>query len=108
MAAVYPDAVSDTVSTDQPAAKPRAAPLLQERAAQLAEHEESLDAWKRQFKEQAMQQIGDRRRALADWQARLEAHDADLAERRASFEVGHRQRCFPHGSGRQCFRCRGT
>ena len=35
-----------------------------------------------------MQQIGDRKRALADWQARLEAHDADLADRRAGFEVG--------------------
>jgi len=61
--------------------------LTQERAAQLAEHEESLDAWKRQFKEQAMQQIGDRKRALADWQARLEAHDGDVADRRAGFEV---------------------
>ena len=61
--------------------------IMQERAAELAEHEESLDAWKRQFKEQAMKQIGDRERALADWQAKLEAHDADLAERRATFEV---------------------
>ena len=61
---------------------------LQERAAELAEHEESLDAWKRQFKEQATKQIGDRERALADWQAKLEAHDADLAERRTTFEVG--------------------
>ncbi len=61
---------------------------LQERAAELAEHEESLDAWKRQFKEQATKQIGDRERALADWQTKLEAHAADLAERRTTFEVG--------------------
>ena len=60
----------------------------QERAAQLAAHEESLDAWKRQFKEQALKQIGDRRRALADWQAKLETQDADIAEHRAVFEVG--------------------
>ena len=65
----------------------------QERAAQLAEHEESLDAWKRQFKEQAMQQIGDRKRALTEWQAKLEGQDADLAQRRAAFEVRRAARC---------------
>ena len=40
-----------------------------------------------------MQQIGDRKRALADWQARLEAQDADVAERRAAFEVGPCTQC---------------
>ena len=44
--------------------------MSQERAAELAEHEESLEAWKRQFKAQALRQIGDRERTLADWQAR--------------------------------------
>ncbi len=57
-----------------------------------------------------MQQISDRKRALADWQARLESHDGDLADRRAGFEVGHAA-CF-HKSltyacncGLTCTRC---
>ena len=61
--------------------------LLQERAAELAEHEQSLEAWKHQFKSQALLQIGDRERILTEWQVRLNARDADVAGEKAAFEV---------------------
>ena len=54
---------------------------------ELAEHEESLEAWKHKFKAQALRQIGDRERTLAEWQAKLDARDGDHADEKAVFEV---------------------
>lgn len=60
---------------------------VQERAVELEEHEESLEVWKRQFKAQALRQIGERERTLAEWQAKLDARDTELTAEKSVAEV---------------------
>ncbi len=63
-------------------------PTWQERAAELAAHEESLEAWKSQFKAEAVRQIAERERLLGEWQGRLERRQAELEDLQRSAEVG--------------------
>lgn len=60
----------------------------QERAAELAAHEESLESWKAQFKAEALRQIGERERLLGEWQGRLERRAEELEDLQRSAEVG--------------------
>lgn len=60
---------------------------VQERAKELAAHEEQLEEWKKRFKAEALRQIGERERALADWQAQLDAKRADLEDLKKNMEA---------------------
>jgi hypothetical protein len=78
--------------------------VAQARAKELAEHEESLEAWKQRFKAEALRQISEREAALADWQSKLESKRADLDSLQHSTEVRNSHtrlsllsiHCFPH------------
>lgn len=59
----------------------------QERAAELAAHEESLETWKNQFKAEAIRQIAERERLLTEWQGRLERRQAELEDLQRSAEA---------------------
>lgn len=59
----------------------------QARAEELSEHEEQLEAWKQKFKAEALRQIGEREKTLADWQAKLDRKKTDLEELQRSVEV---------------------
>lgn len=61
---------------------------LKARASELAAHEESLEAWKSQFKAEAVRQIAERERLLTEWQARLDRRQADVEEQLRAAEVG--------------------
>ncbi len=61
--------------------------MWQERAKELAAHEEQLEEWKKRFKAEALRQIGERERALADWQAQLDAKRADLEDLKKNMEA---------------------
>ena len=60
---------------------------VQARAEELSEHEEQLEAWKQKFKAEALRQIGEREKTLADWQAKLDRKKTDLEEAQRSMEV---------------------
>lgn len=60
---------------------------MQARAEELSEHEEQLEAWKQKFKAEALRQIGEREKSLADWQAKLDRKKVDLEEVQRSMEV---------------------
>lgn len=60
---------------------------VQARAEELSEHEEQLEAWKQKFKAEALRQIGEREKTLADWQAKLDRKRTDLEEVQRSMEV---------------------
>lgn len=60
---------------------------MQARAEELTEHEEQLEAWKQKFKAEALRQIGEREKTLADWQAKLDRKKTDLEELQRSMEV---------------------
>ena len=60
---------------------------MQARAEELSEHEEQLEAWKQKFKAEALRQIGEREKTLADWQAKLDRKKSDLEEAQRSMEV---------------------
>ena len=62
---------------------------VQARAEELSEHEEQLEAWKQKFKAEALRQIGEREKALTDWQAKLDRKKTDLEEVQRSMEVWH-------------------
>ena len=57
------------------------------RADELAAHEESLEAWKAQFKSEAVRQIAERESLLTEWQARLERRQAEVEEAQRTAEV---------------------
>lgn len=59
----------------------------QERAKELTAHEEQLEEWKKRFKAEALRQIGERERALSEWQAQLDAKRADLEDLKRNMEV---------------------
>ncbi len=61
--------------------------LGQERAKELTAHEEQLEEWKKRFKAEALRQIGERERALSEWQAQLDAKRADLEDLKRNMEV---------------------
>ena len=61
--------------------------LRQERARELAAHEEQLEEWKTRFKAEALRKIGEREKALADWQAQLEGSRSELEHLKESVEV---------------------
>jgi len=61
----------------------------------VAAHEDELAAWKQRFCAEALRQIGERERALSEWQARLEAQRGELASARADMEA----RAPPPGEG---------
>lgn len=60
---------------------------LQERADELAAHEESLETWKAQFKAEAVRQIAERERLLTEWQARLDRRAAEVEDAQRAAEV---------------------
>ena len=62
--------------------------MAQERAKELAAHEEQLEEWKKRFKAEALRQISEREKALADWQAQLEGSRAELEHLKENMEVG--------------------
>ena len=66
---------------------------VQARAEELAEHEEQLEAWKQKFKAEALRQIGEREKTLADWQAKLDRKKTDLEEMQRSMEVRSSRLC---------------
>ena len=51
-------------------------------------HEEQLEDWKKRFKSEALRQISEREKALADWQAQLEGSRAELEHLKENMEVG--------------------
>ena len=61
--------------------------LLQARAEQLSEHEDSLDAWKQHFRAEALRQIGEREDGLNEWQATLSRRQQELEDMQLSMEV---------------------
>jgi hypothetical protein len=61
---------------------------MQERADELAAKEESLEAWKAQFKAEAVRQIAERECLLTEWQARLDRRQAEVEEGARTAEVG--------------------
>lgn len=61
---------------------------VQERAREMAMHEEQLEEWKSRFKAEALRQIGEREKMLADWQQQLDAKRADLDALKKNMEVG--------------------
>jgi hypothetical protein len=69
--------------------------FLQERAKELAQHEEQLEDWKKRFKSEALRQIREREAALSDWQAQLDAKRSELEELKNNMEV-----CHPNDSKR--------
>lgn len=60
---------------------------LQARGEELAAAEESLEAWKAQFKAEAVRQIAERERLLTEWQARLDRRGAEVEEAQRAAEV---------------------
>ncbi len=78
----------------------------QERAKELTAHEEQLEEWKKRFKAEALRQIGERERALSDWQAQLEAKRADLEDLKRNMEVrpdlALRHHDLPHITATAC------
>lgn len=62
--------------------------MAQERAKELEAHEEQLEEWKKRFKAEALRQISEREKALADWQAQLEGSRAELEHLKENMEVG--------------------
>ena len=65
----------------------------QERAKELAAHEEQLEEWKKRFKAEALRQISEREKALAEWQGQLEGSRAELEHLKESMEVRRRACC---------------
>ena len=61
--------------------------LRQERARELAAHEEELEEWKKRFKAEALRKIGERERTLADWQVQLEGSRSELEHLKENVEV---------------------
>lgn len=61
---------------------------LQDQADELAAKEESLEAWKAQFKSEAVRQIAERERLLTEWQARLDRRAAEVEDGARAAEVG--------------------
>ena len=61
--------------------------LWQERARELAAHEEQLEEWKKRFKAEALRKIGERETTLADWQAQLEGSRSELEHLKENVEV---------------------
>lgn len=59
----------------------------QERADDLAAREGGLEAWKAQFKAEAVRQIAERERLLTEWQARLDRRGGELEEAQRAAEV---------------------
>ena len=59
----------------------------QARAEELTDHEEQLEAWKQKFKAEALREIGEREKALSDWQSKLDRKKSDLEEVQRSMEV---------------------
>ena len=60
---------------------------MQARAEALSDHEEELEAWKQKFKAEALRQIAEREKTLADWQTKLDRKKVDLEELQRSMEV---------------------
>lgn len=60
---------------------------MQARVKEVTAHEDELAAWKQRFKAEALRQIGERERALSEWQAQLEAQGADLTRLRSDTEA---------------------
>ena len=60
---------------------------MQARAEELTDHEKQLEAWKQKFKAEALRQIGEREKALSDWQSKLDRKKNDLEEVQRSMEV---------------------
>ena len=60
---------------------------MQAWAEELTDHDEQLDAWKQKFKAEALRQIGEREKALSDWQSKLDRKKNDLEEVQRSMEV---------------------
>jgi hypothetical protein len=58
-----------------------------------------LEAWKAQFKSEAVRQIAERERLLTEWQARLDRRQAEIDEglRAAEVRWDHACRWFAHG-----------
>lgn len=65
---------------------------MQARVKEVTAHEDELAAWKQRFKAEALRQIGERERALSEWQAQLEAQGAELKRMRSETEA-----CLSHG-----------
>lgn len=61
--------------------------MTQDRAKELAAHKEQLEEWKKRFKAEALRQIGDREKALTEWQAQLEGSRAELEHLKDSMEA---------------------
>lgn len=72
---------------------PTAARAAQERTAEVAQREESLEAWKAQFKAEAVRQIAEREALLTGWQARLERRAAEVEDGARAAEVGRPAGC---------------
>ena len=66
--------------------------LAQERAKELAAHEEQLEEWKKRFKAEALRQISEREKALTEWQGQLESSRAELEHLKENMEVGDSRR----------------
>ena len=60
---------------------------VQARVKEVTAHEDELAAWKQRFKAEALRQIGERERALSQWQAQLEAQHAESARLRSDAEA---------------------
>jgi len=54
----------------------------------MAAHEEQLEEWKSRFKAEALRQIAEREKMLAEWQQQLDAKRADLDAVKKNMEVG--------------------
>ncbi len=63
---------------------------MQERAKELAAHEEQLEDWKKRFKAEALRQISEREKALTEWQGQLEGSRAELEHLKENMEVSSR------------------
>ena len=61
--------------------------LTQERAKELAAHEEQLEDWKKRFKAEALRQISEREKALTEWQGQLEGSRTELEHLKENMEV---------------------
>lgn len=71
--------------------------LAQERAKELAAHEQQLEDWKKRFKAEALRQISEREKALTEWQGQLEGSRAELEHLKENMEVVWQTRCLrPH------------
>ena len=69
--------------------------LAQERAKELAAHEEQLEDWKKRFKAEALRQISEREKALTEWQGQLEGSRAELEHLKENMEVAGPMCCCP-------------